>query len=129
MEIIQVVGIGLIAALLSVLIKQYRPEIAMALPMLGATAIFLIIFPYLRITLDMFDDIANRVGVESQYMKIILKIIGVSYVCQFASELCKDAGEIALAGRIEFAGKIIILAFSMPVIYRLLEVVSKIINF
>lgn len=119
----------MITAILSLLIKQHRPEFAVALPMLGAAAIILCIAPYLKGILTMFEDMANRVGLESQYLHMVIKIIGVAYLSQFASELCRDAGEGSMASKIELAGKVMILTLSMPVIYRLLDLVSDIINF
>lgn len=129
MNLIQIIGIGIITAILSLFIKQHRPELAVALPMLGAAAIILCIAPYLKGILTMFEDMANRVGLESRYLHMVIKIIGVAYLCQFASELCKDAGEGSMASKIELAGKVMILTLSMPVIYRLLDLVSDIINF
>lgn len=129
MNLIQIIGIGIITAILSLIIKQHRPELAVALPMLGAVAIILCIAPYLKGILTMFEDMANRVGLESRYLHMVIKIIGVAYLCQFASELCKDAGEGSMASKIELAGKVMILTLSMPVIYRLLDLVSDIINF
>ena len=129
MDIVQVIGIGLVTAVLSLLIKQHRPELAIALPMLGAVVIFLLLAPYLRAALTMFEDIAAQVGIENQYLKMVIKIIGVAYICQFSAELCKDAGEGSMASKIEFAGKIMILTLSMPIIYRLLGLVGSLINF
>lgn len=129
MDIVRVIGIGLITAVLTVLIKQHRPELAFALPVLGTAAIFMCVAPYLSAVIQMFEDIANQTGIESQYLKMVIKIIGVAYICQFSAELCKDAGESSMAGKIELAGKIMILTLSMPVIYKLLGIVSTIINY
>ena len=129
MDIVRIIGIGFITTVLTILIKQHRPELAFGLPVLGAAGIFLCIAPYLRTILSMFEDIAGQVGIESQYIKMVIKIIGVAYICQFSAELCKDVGEGSMASKIEFAGKIMILTLSMPVIYKLLGVVSAIINY
>lgn len=129
MDIIQIIGIGTIAAFLSFVIKQYRPELAMIIPVLGASVIFIGIAPYLKNVISMFSDIADRAGIDGQYLKIIIKMIGIAYLCQFAAELCRTAGEGLLAGKIELGGKLIILSLSMPVIYRLLGLVSSIIYF
>ena len=77
----------------------------------------------------MLRDITARAGVESRYIGVVLKIMGIAYISQFASELCRDAGEGAIASKIEVAGKIIIMTISMPIIYSLLEVVNEIIRF
>ena len=129
MDIIRIIGIGLITALLSLFIKQQRPELAVMLPMLGAAAILFVIAPYLKEILSMFETIAEEAGLKSLYLHLVIKIIGVAYLCQFASELCKDAGEGSMASKIELAGKVMILTLSMPVIYQLLDLVGSIIRF
>ena len=129
MELLQIIGIGLVTAIITIIVKQYRPEIAITLPILATCVILSILIPYINSAIYMFEDIAGQAGIESHYIKIVIKIIGVTYICQFSAELCKDAGESALAGRIEFAGKIIVLVISMPIVYQILEVVTKIINF
>jgi len=72
---------------------------------------------------------AERAGLESRYLAIVIKIIGVAYLCQFAAELCRDVGEGAIAGKIELAGKVMILTLSMPIIDHLLDLVGTIVNF
>lgn len=129
MEVVRIIGIGLVAAALSLLLKQQRPELAFTLPILGAAAIFLVLAPYLQAILSMFTDIAGQVGIESRYLRLIIKMIGIAYLCQFSAELCKDAGEASIGGKIELAGKLLILSLSMPIIYKLLGLVSSIINF
>ena len=75
----------------------------------------------------MFQDIASQVGFESGYIKLILKVIGIAYTAQFGAEICRDAGEASTASKIELAGKIIIMAISMPAVYSFIEVVSRMI--
>lgn len=129
MDIFKVIGIGLVATVLSVLIRSYRPELAMTIPIIATAAIFAIIAPYLVSVISMFENIADQIGIDVQYMVIVIKIIGIAYITQFGAELCKDAGENATASKIEFGGKILVITMSMPIIYKLLELVSSIINF
>lgn len=82
-------------------------------------------FPYLKTVIGMFRDIADQVGFKSGYIKLIFKVIGVAYVSQFGAEVCRDAGEGSTASGIELAGKIIIMAISMPAVYSFIEVVSR----
>ena len=129
MLIYRVIGLGITGAVLSLLIKQYRPEIAMAIPILTAAAILAMCAPYLNAVVTAFTDIADRAGIELVHMKTVIKIIGVAYICQFASDICSDAGERAIAGKIELGGRIVIITLSMPIIYNMLELVSNIISF
>lgn len=129
MLIFKIIGIGITGAALSLLIKQYKPELAISIPILTVAVIVMICVPYLRAVISAFEDIANRSGIEMAHMKIVIKIIGIAYVCQFASDICTDAGERAIASKIELGGRIAIITVSMPIMYNLLELISDIISF
>ncbi len=123
------IGIGLVTAILSLLIKQHRPEFAIAIPLLGMSAIFFALFPYLKETVNIFRQLGERVGLESQYLQLMMKIIGVAYLSQFSAELCRDVGESSIAGKIELAGKLLILSLSMPMVYQFMQLVDAMIHF
>ncbi len=128
MEIFKVVGLGLAATFFAVLLKGWRPEIAIQISLAASAVIFFVLAPYLKTVVEMFRDISNQIGMDSKYIGIVLKVIGIAYAAQFGAELCRDAGEGAVASKIEFAGKVIIMTLSMPVMYRLLEIVNTIIQ-
>ena len=127
MDILKIVGLGISATAFAVFIKRQRPELALILSLLTGTAILIFGFPYLKTVIHMFQDIAGQVGLKSGHIKLILKVIGIAYIAQFGSEICRDAGETSTASKIELAGKIIIMAISMPAVYSFIEVVSKMI--
>ncbi len=129
MDIFKIVGLGIAATVFAVLIKDKRPEIAIQISLVASVIIFIAAAPYLKTAITMFEDISSRIGMESKYIMIVLKIIGIAYAAQFGAELCRDAGENAVATRIEFAGKAIIITLSMPIMYQLLEVVESILRF
>lgn len=128
-NLLRVLGIGVLVTVMTLLLKPHKPELSIALPILGVSAILLCIAPYLKGIFSMFEELAKRGGLESRYLHMVMKIVGVAYLCQFGAELCRDAGETSLASNIELAGKVMILTLSMPAIYRLLDLVSAIINF
>ncbi len=129
MDIFKIVGLGLAAAILAVFVKNWRAEIAIMISVAAAIIIFLAVAPYLKAVLETFEDISNQIGLDIKYITVVLKVIGIAYVTQFGAELCRDAGESAIAAKIEFGGKVIIMALSMPVMYQFLEVVDTIIRF
>ena len=129
MEIFKIAGIGIAAAALAVFIKNQKPEFAIQISLLAAMIIFAAVLPYLSAIVKMFESLADRAGIEAAYISLILKVIGIAYVAQFASELCHDAGEGAIASKIELAAKVVIMTLSMPVISSLLQVVNEIIKF
>ncbi len=129
MFVYKIIGVGIIGMVLSLMLKQYKKELAIAVPIITVVLLFLICAPYLSAVITMFEDIAEQAGVELSHMQIVIKIIGVAYICQFASDICRDAGESAIAGKIEIGGKVAIISLSAPIIYSLLSLVSDIINF
>lgn len=124
----KIIGIGLTGAVLSVFIKQYRLEAGVAISVLTGAIIIGICLPYISALTEMLKNIGDTAGINSAHIKIVLKIIGVAYICQFASDICRDAGESGTGAKIELGGKVIIMGLSMPIIYNLLELVSKIIK-
>ena len=128
MEVFKVVGIGLAAVFFSVLLKGWRPEIAIQISLAASAVIFILLAPYLKGVVEMLSNISEQTGVNTKYINVVLRVIGIAYVAQFGAELCRDAGESAVASKIEFAGKIIIMTLSMPIMYKLLDVVNKIIQ-
>ena len=128
MDIFKVVGLGLAAAVLAVFIKNWRAEIAIQISLVASAVVFSMMVPYLKTVLEMFRDISNRIGLDVKYITLVLKVIGIAYITQFGAELCRDSGETAIASKIEFGGKVIIITLSMPVLYSFLEVVETIVR-
>ena len=111
------------------MVKQYRPELAIAIPILTGAVILMICVPYISALMDMFVRIADTAGVKSAHLKIVIKIIGIAYICRFASDICRDAGENSVSGKIELGGKLLIITLSMPIIFDLLDIILRILNF
>ncbi len=128
MDIFKIVGIGLSAAVLAAFIKNWRSEIAIQISLVAAAIMFFWAVPYLKTIFEMFRDISNRIGLDVKYINLVLKVIGIAYVAEFGAQLCRDSGESALASKIEFGGKIIIVTLSMPVLYSFLEIIEAVIR-
>lgn len=127
MEIFQIVGFGLIAVFISMIIKKYKPEISLQVAIVAGVVIFALMISKLAIVLDLLNDITNKVNIDLVYIVAILKIIAIAYITEFGAEVCRDAGEGTIALKIEFAGKILIIVLAAPIIYALLDLVIKII--
>jgi stage III sporulation protein AD len=82
------------------------------------------IMPYIGQAVGILEDIAGLVNADSQYISLILKIIAIAYIAEFGSQICADAGESAIASKIELAGKILILIVSTPVLYGLVHLIA-----
>lgn len=122
---VKVAVIGIIAVFLAMAVKKDKQEFAMLI-ILAASLIIL------GLALSKVDDVINLIHMAEQYLgnnsiyiSILLKMAGITYVAEFSSNLCKDAGFGAVGNQIEFFGKIMIIAVSMPVIKSLLQTISE----
>lgn len=125
-EIIQIVGLGIVATVFIVLLKSLRPEIAMLVSIITGVAIFIIVAGKLSSIVEVLNGIAGRAGVDMAYLSTLLKIIGIAYIVEFGAEICKDAGESAIASKIELAGKVAIIFLAVPIITALLDLIIKV---
>ncbi|NBI06652.1 stage III sporulation protein AD [Senegalia massiliensis] len=126
MNILQIVAISLVATLLIVTIRADRPEIAIMLSLATGVLIFIFIIDKIVFVIDVLKDLSIRADLDFIYFTTILKIIGIAYICEFGSQIAKDAGEGSIATKIELAGKIMILVVSIPILLSLLELILKI---
>ncbi|KNY26694.1 stage III sporulation protein AD [Pseudobacteroides cellulosolvens] len=126
MDIIQIVGLGIIATVFIVLLKSLRPEIAMLISIITGVAIFIVVAGKLSSIVEILNNIAGKAGVDTAYLSTLLKIIGIAYIVEFGAEICKDAGESAIASKIELAGKVAIIFLAVPIITALLDLIIKV---
>lgn len=129
MEITSIIGIGLIGTILSITLKNYRPELALCSAAATGMAILFSVLPILDGIIADISELCAASQISTEFFKVIIKIIGIAYLTQFAAELAKDSGEGAIAKKIELAGKIFILAMIMPIIKNLLGVILNTLNF
>jgi stage III sporulation protein AD len=120
-EIWQIVGLALIVTVISVVLKQIRPEIALQLTILASASIFIMVMSKIKVIVDLLQNLANQANISSYYLFIVLKIVGVAYLAEFGAQICRDAGEGALASKIELAAKVAVIALSIPIIVAITE--------
>ncbi|HEX3028533.1 MAG TPA: stage III sporulation protein AD [Clostridia bacterium] len=123
MEILQIVGIGIIAVILIITLKAQKPEIAMQISIVTGIVIFLLIASKLSAVIQLINSFAQKANINTGYISTLLKIIGIAYIVEFGSEVCRDAGESSVATKIELAGKVTIVLLAVPIITSLLDLI------
>lgn len=126
-EILKVVGIALTATFLALILKEQKPNFAFLLVVFVGCAIFLFLVDKVYEIINMLEKLAVNAKVNMVYVETILKIIGIAYIAEFAAQITKDAGQGAIASKIELAGKIIILAMAIPILTVMIETIMKLI--
>lgn len=127
MEILQIVGIGIIATILSVILRQQKPEFALQVSIITGLIIFIFVISKLNYVIEVLNNLAKRIDMDLIYFTTILKVIGVAYLAEFGAQIARDAGEGAIASKIELGGKILIMVLAVPVLTSLLDLIIKII--
>ena len=126
MEIFQIVGIGLVATILIVIIKQTKPEFAILISIAAGVIIFSMLLSKLVYVIDTISSLSSRADVNISYFNTILKIIGMAYLVEFASQISRDAGQDSIAMKIELGGKILIMVLAIPILLALMDLIIKI---
>lgn len=126
MEIIKIVGIALIALVIIIIIKQYRPEFAVYISLLTGVLILLLVMDKLTGIIKLLQDISSKASINTTFLTLLIKITGIAFLAEFAISISKDAGEGAIANKIDLGSKIIIISMSIPIISNLLEIILKI---
>ncbi|SHE62052.1 stage III sporulation protein AD [Desulforamulus putei] len=127
MDILQIVGLGLVVCVLAIILRQQKPPMATLLTMTAGVIIFFIMMPQITGVFNILRDLAGQANISMVYMGTILKIAGIAYIADFGSQICRDAGENALASKIEFAAKIIVLVMAVPIIVAVLQSLIKLV--
>lgn len=130
MELLKIIIFGLIATVLIRVVsyhegysKMYGDLIRMA-----AVTIFMIfIISQLGSVYQLVRDLAGKLNMDDTYLNIVLKVVGIAYLAEFGSQLCEDAGEKAIGGKIQWAGKVMIFVVATPVILALVNLIVDLI--
>jgi len=125
MEIIQVVGIGLLSTILILVLKEQKSIFAFLLSIATGILIFLFLIGKIGTVLSTLERVAESSGMEMIYLKTVFKIIGISYIAEFGAQVVRDAGQDSIASKIELAGKVLIMVLAVPIISIIIETVMK----
>ncbi|ADC48383.1 stage III sporulation protein AD [Alkalihalophilus pseudofirmus OF4] len=116
-------GLGLIATFLALVVKEQKPMFAFLLTVFVGVIIFIFLVDEITKIIEMLESIARNANINMVYLQTILKIIGIAYIAEFGAQIAKDAGQAAIATKIELAGKILILVMAIPILTAVIEMV------
>lgn len=126
MLILKVVGFILTALFFVLFFKDKRSDLAMLIMIAAGAVVFIFCLTKLGEIITFLNKMAQKAGIDTVYISIVLKILAICYLSSFASEICKDAGASSLASKVEFAGKIFILILAIPILGAVLSSILEI---
>lgn len=124
MDILKISGIAFVVITLSAILKQTKPEFAIQVVLISAAGMLFVVLSYSENVYEYLNELCLRCGINTSYIKVIFKIVVISYVADFTASLCRDCGESAIAVKVETIGKLVIIASSLPVFKELISVLS-----
>ena len=124
MSMMQVAALGVVGVLFAVQLKQEKSEIAVLLCVLVSVFIFWKMLDSIAVVVNIIREISTFIKVDSSYIATLIKMLGITYLAEFSSGLCKDAGYQAIAVQIEMFGKLTILVLSLPILVALLRTIQ-----
>ena len=121
----KIISVALITCVACMVVKPVRADFAVLLSIVGGIIIILYMVSYFADIFKIFDSIFHFSGVNSSIYSVVLKIIGVGYLTEFASSVCSDTGNSSLADKVLLGGKIVILVMSLPIVTSILDIVMQ----
>lgn len=125
MDLIKIIGVALVTAFAALFLRGSKPELSFAVTIAGAVIILLFVLDLLADSFRLFEDIADRTGIDQSLVKIIIKIVAIGYLVEFSAGVVEDFGSKSIADKLVFAGKVIIFAVSVPILQSMLTLIGN----
>ena len=126
MDITKIIGVGLIALIIIMILKQYKPEFVIYTELIAGVIILSMCFDKITAVINLILDYANKIEVSKKFVIVLLKITGIAILAEFGSSICRDAGESSIATKIDIGSKVMIVTTSIPIISSLLDIILKV---
>lgn len=112
--------------LLAIKLKSMGSPFWVYLSMALSVFVLFYILNRLSFVMDFLDGVMGNIGLESGYFEILIKIVGISYLCEFTSNICRESGFLAVASQIEIGGKLTMMVMSMPILLAIVETITSV---
>ena len=123
MDLIRIVGIGILISFIIVVVKQIKPELAVATLVAGGVVMLLFVMQFFTDIFAVINQIVERTGIDQGLFAIVLKIVAVGYLVEFGANVCVDSGNPSIADKVILGGKVLVLIMALPIITALLDIV------
>ena len=128
MTVLGLVGLGCVAVVALALLRPVRPELAVLLALVASVVLLALLLPRIAQIAGLLRQLAARGGVGNSSVAAVLRIIGVAYMAEFGAQVARDAGEGAVAAKVELGGKVLILTMALPIIMAVLQLMLRLLR-
>lgn len=125
MDIVKIAILGIAGVLIALPLRREKSEYSTFIAMVVCICIFVYLLTKVETILDFVEELKSMISVDGRYIGLVVKMVGITYVAEFATNICKDAGYAAIASQIEIFAKLSILVVSVPVLSAFLETIGS----
>lgn len=125
MDIVKIAILGIAGVLIALPLKREKSEYSTFIAMVVCICIFVYLLTKVETILNFVEELKSVVVVDGRYIGLVVKMVGITYVAEFATNICKDAGYAAIGSQIEIFAKLSILVVSVPVLGAFLETIGS----
>jgi len=125
MRIFQIVAVGILGTVLAITIKKQSPETAILITITASVLIFLMVLPMLGEAVNIISRLGEMADAHASYVGLALRVVGVAYMAELGASVCTDAGETAIAAKVDLAGRVIILVMALPIVIDILQIITR----
>ncbi len=125
MDILKIAVLGIAGVLTALVLKREKEEYSLFISITVCICIFVYLLTKVETILNFTERMENLIAVDSRYIALVIKMVGITYVAEFAINICRDAGYSAIGNQIEIFAKMSILVVSLPVLTAFLETIGS----
>ena len=125
--LLKIIGVGVCTIAINLFLKQYKPELALLVNVCGGLLIFLMVIEGAGQLIEYFIDLQNVANIKVDVVSPILKVIGIGYITEFASDMAEDCGNKSIANKIILGGKVAVCVIALPILQTLIEAIMRLI--
>jgi len=126
--VIKIIGIGFLVCLINPLLKKHTPQTAAAITLAASAIIFTAVLKFITEAFEKLKGLSGMFNINFSYTETVIKVITIAWVCEYCGAIIEDAGERAIAKKVEFAGKIVIFIMIFPILTNLCESIISLIR-
>lgn len=124
-DVFKMAGVGIVGAVLAVMLRKERPDLALLVSVATGVILFVWLLLEIRPVMRALEEIAGSMEGSAGFFSVALKVTGIALIAQFAAQVCKDAGEEAIAQKIELGGKVIMLGMTVPLLLNMVQLILE----
>jgi len=124
-DLIKIAFIGIVGVLLAVQFKGQKPEYGIYIGIAAGILIFAFCLRQAEAVIGQFDRLRGYLGGAESYLSILLRVVGITYICEFSAGICKDAGYQSVAGQLEILGKLAVMFSGLPILFTVIEQIQS----